>query len=445
MFYRLQIQYTTTSDWATLEFPNSDGIMATSVISVTGRPTVADASLNSLHFSRPVEALASESTLSMLVDLALDPDAVRQPFVMLSKHGAIGGSGIRIFYVTDQETVLLDDIDHYWVDQNNPDTSATNFETDLSPLLDLPPTTRQISRIAPHKMLWAFYYPWMAWDQDASCTDHPATPYAYSSDSSRTFDTFARQIEQAQSAGIDGFIVSWVYDTTINRNLSLLLDAAQEKGFSIAIYLESTPDPNDRTVRPDILSRWLSYAIPEFGGHSAYAQVNGKPLVVVYNSIAAPLETWQTMFADLEARGFSASYMAMSYDLNDLDLFDGLHQYSILGEPNLLSVYNTTSRGVRYYSLLQGTDRQRIFAATVQPGFDDCPYHPPTSDLLVERNNGDYYRFTFEAAIQSDPDWIIITSWNEFGENTHIEPSENYGTLYLDITREYADRWEGEQ
>ncbi|MBM3151099.1 MAG: hypothetical protein FJZ96_02655, partial [Chloroflexi bacterium] len=125
----------------------------------------------------------------------------------------------------------------------------------------------------------------------------------------------------------------------------------------------------------------------------------------------------------------------------DLSLFDGLHQYAIFGFPDLFSVYKTVSRGVRYYSLLQGTDQQKIFAATVQPGFDDCPYHPPITDLLVERNNGDYYRSTFEAAIQSDPDWIIITSWNEFGETTHIEPSEFYGTQYLDITREYAERW----
>ncbi|MFZ5878765.1 MAG: endo-1,3-alpha-glucanase family glycosylhydrolase, partial [Chloroflexota bacterium] len=416
-------------------------ILTTRVVSVTGTPTTADASSTSVQLLRPVEALNSEPTVSMIVDLAFDPAFIHEPLIFLSRHGGIGGSGIRIFYYNDQEEVLLSEIDHYFADQNNPGYNDTSFEIDLTPLDKIPPANSQLMRIAPPKMLWAFYYPWIAWDQDASCTDHPSIPYDYNDDGVRTSETFAKQIEQAQSAGIDGFIVSWVDDETLNQNLSLLLDAAQEKGFFIAIYLESTPDPNDRTVHPEIITDWLAYAIPEFGDHPAYMQLNGKPLIVVYNSSAAPLETWQTIFADLDTRGDFASYIGMSYTLTDLSLFDGLHQYAIIGIPDLLSVYQSVSRGVRYYSLLSDTEQQKIFVATVQPGFDDCPYHPPTTDLLMERNNGDYYRSTFEAAIQSNPDWIIITSWNEFGETTHIEPSDFFGTQYLEITREFAERW----
>ena len=33
----------------------------------------------------------------------------------------------------------------------------------------------------------------------------------------------------------------------------------------------------------------------------------------------------------------------------------------------------------------------------------------------------------------SSPDALGIISWNEFSENSHIEPSKNYGTQYLDI------------
>ena len=29
-----------------------------------------------------------------------------------------------------------------------------------------------------------------------------------------------------------------------------------------------------------------------------------------------------------------------------------------------------------------------------------------------------------------------MISWNEFSENSHVEPSENYGTLYLDVLYE---------
>jgi len=50
----------------------------------------------------------------------------------------------------------------------------------------------------------------------------------------------------------------------------------------------------------------------------------------------------------------------------------------------------------------------------------------------------------FDIVLAHDPNWIFINSWNEWWENSHIEPSELYGTQYLDITREYANRWKGE-
>jgi hypothetical protein len=63
---------------------------------------------------------------------------------------------------------------------------------------------------------------------------------------------------------------------------------------------------------------------------------------------------------------------------------------------------------------------------------------------MVDRQNGQYYRDIFNIALSTNPDWIFITTWNEWWENTHIEPSENHGSLYLDITREYLQRWKSE-
>jgi len=32
-----------------------------------------------------------------------------------------------------------------------------------------------------------------------------------------------------------------------------------------------------------------------------------------------------------------------------------------------------------------------------------------------------------------------VTSWNEWWENTHVEPSERYGSTYLQRTRVWAN------
>ena len=98
----------------------------------------------------------------------------------------------------------------------------------------------------------------------------------------------------------------------------------------------------------------------------------------------------------------------------------------------------------RYFPLLMDDPEPKIFAATVQPGYDDHLLPDRGGGQVQERLEGDFYRSTFEAALASDPDWIFITSWNEWWETTQIEPSESYGDLYLQITREYVDRWKGQ-
>ena len=51
------------------------------------------------------------------------------------------------------------------------------------------------------------------------------------------------------------------------------------------------------------------------------------------------------------------------------------------------------------------------------------------------------YEEGWRGAMASNPEWITITSFNEWYEGTQIEPAASYGSRYLDITRQYADLW----
>ena len=446
-YYHLRVEYSCTSDWATLQFLAPERFLTSRLVAVTGSPQTATATPAYFEIYRPLEQLAVEPVVSMTVDLALAPADLEHPLVIVSRHGGIGGSDVYVYYLDGTEARLLQYIDHYWFDPDNPGYNDTQFSVDLTDLQMIAPTSRQIRRIAPSPMLWAIYYPWIAWSQSAECTDHPLVPgYSPTDQSYRTLDdpaAVAWHIDQARTAGIDGFLVSWCGGDAggdLNRRLSLVLDVAQDKNFRIAIYLETTPDPNDRSVHPDIVSEWIAYAVSRFGSHPAYMRLDGRPLIVVYNSSAAPISLWSDMFAGLRADGHDACYLAMSRDPHDLAVFDGLHTYAILDVNELVVTNAALSSTIRYYSLFDDEPQQRIWAATVLPGFDDCPYSL-TSSLLVERDDGAYYRSTFDAALSSDPDWIIIMTWNEFGENTHIAPSQRYGDRYLGITREYVGMW----
>jgi hypothetical protein len=50
---------------------------------------------------------------------------------------------------------------------------------------------------------------------------------------------------------------------------------------------------------------------------------------------------------------------------------------------------------------------------------------------VVERDDGATLHAELEAAASSSPDAIGLISWNEFSENTHIEPSLKHGSRYL--------------
>ena len=107
-------------------------------------------------------------------------------------------------------------------------------------------------------------------------------------------------------------------------------------------------------------------------------------------------------------------------------MFDGLHEHGVFPIPDLRRSFVETARGTRHYCLLADTVEPNIWAATVQPGYDDRLI-PGREGLYQDRMDGEFYRSTFEAALQSDPDWIFITTWNESWEHACIQPSEEFG------------------
>jgi hypothetical protein len=73
----------------------------------------------------------------------------------------------------------------------------------------------------------------------------------------------------------------------------------------------------------------------------------------------------------------------------------------------------------------------------VTPGFDDTKLVGRVG-RQVARANGQVYDAQWDAAVTSGADWVVVTSWNEWWENTQIEPGVRYGTVFLDRTRAWA-------
>ncbi len=440
MYYRLQVKYETTSDWSTLELLTPENVLAMRTMQVSGGPTSYQAGIQQLALNQPLVESEARNKVGITVDYAIAPEALDQPLEFRLQKGDIGDSTIVIFNVASGKPELIQSINHTGVVNNSRGMNPKKFSLDLTAIKGSPPLLFQAAQASRTKMLLAFYYSWYSmkdWSSDW-LKDWPLIRYA-----SNDTQTITRQVEQAQSAGIDGFISSWWGPgSDTDQNLKKLLAIAGQRDFKVSIYFETLAGPNGSPLDESKIHDWLAYAIKNYRDDPAFMKVDGKPLIVIWASATVPLDTWKEIFASLRDQGLDAVYLAMGYDLNNLDVFDGLHDYGVFTYPNLAQTYLSTSRAVRNYSLLANQPTQKIWVATIQPGYDDT-LQPSRQGQIQERMNGDFYRSTWEAAIQSDPDWIFITTWNEWWEHTHIEPGELYGDLYLKITREYADRWKG--
>jgi uncharacterized protein YraI len=281
-------------------------------------------------------------------------------------------------------------------------------------------------------LVLAFYYAWYdqnTWDSGQPA-DQPVQPYI-SSDPA----TIERHVSQAQAAGIDALVQSWYgsqeKDNQTETNFRQLLDAAAARGFRAAVDFETSSPflPNQ-----DSVTDALRYLLSVHAQHPAYLRYQGKPVIFFWRQGRFSVDEWAAIREQVDPHHDSL-WIAEGVDIAYQAVFDGHHLYSIAWSPDVGQTLSDWGSRVRRYASQNGVDR--LWVATVMPGYDDT--HTNREDAFaVDRRDGDYYREAWSAAIASQPDWIVITSFNEWIEGTMIEPSLTYGNRYLDLTRELA-------
>jgi hypothetical protein len=286
------------------------------------------------------------------------------------------------------------------------------------------------------RLVLAFYYPWYdgnTWNS-GKVPDLPQIPY-----NSDDRAAMARQIDQAKGAGIDAFVLNWWgAGNRTEKNLKALLDVAAQRGFQVAVDFDiNSPVMNGVASYADNLRHLHTV----HAAHPAYLRYEGRPVVFFYNVSRLPVATWQSLRDQVDS-GRNALWIAEGTDLNYLSVFDGHHLYSITW-PNHLPPTETLPKWgdrVRAYNHDHGT--AKLWVATVMPGYDDRKARPG-SGFARTRDGGDYYQQCWQAAMSSTPRWVVINSFNEWPEGSYIEPSQAFGNLYLDLTREWATRFKG--
>ncbi|MCX7926090.1 MAG: hypothetical protein N2554_09800 [Fimbriimonadales bacterium] len=306
----------------------------------------------------------------------------------------------------------------------------------------------------PPKLTLAFYYgwygnpevsgKWLHWEgvaperqQIATSTHYPVLG-AYDSNDPKTLE---RHCQWAREAGIDGFIYSWWgIEGYEEKPLPRLLDIAQKHRLKVCIYYEAVPQPGDpRSVLTD-----LRHILARFARHPAYLKVGGRPVVFIYGRAMEQLSLAQWAWV-LETIGkeFPPGVCAIGDALSRsaARVFDGIHTYNPVG-----ALVNKPLEAIQ--SIIEAHYREalqmagafgRIACATIIPAYDDTKIRKP--GIRTERFNGEAYRKQWQAVLSLNPDWTLITSFNEWHEGSEIEPSVEHGERELRTTAEFAPRF----
>ena len=295
------------------------------------------------------------------------------------------------------------------------------------------------------RQVWAFYMGWWAggqsWDWQADVlSDYPAIGKY----DSRDGGVVGTQIAQAQGTGIDAFIVSWfgVRDgVTTTPALNNMLDRAAERGFRIgAAY-----DAFNPAFTPDrgALIESLNYLVNDRANHPAYLRYNGKPVIffAFQNNLGYSNAVWNEIRNTVDP---NRNTIWIAEGLNGCCIYggamDGMYAFNIAWANGSQARYQTETARMRNAG-------GNLYIPTVHPAWDESRIaardNRPNPTSPRDRAGGAFLANSFRGATGSGASVVLIGTWNEFIENSHIEPSQNFGTQAIDTLRPLIAAWKG--
>ena len=257
----------------------------------------------------------------------------------------------------------------------------------------------------------AFYYSWFpeTWSvQGNPVTYHPTLGY-YANGHSSTQES---HVDMLQYAHVDLAIASWWGpDSHLDRaRITNLLNKSKGTALRWTIYheLEYDFDPTVEEIQAD-----LAYLKKWFAWHENWAHIDGLPVVFLYNNndsvngcnvnerwMAAAKGEWFVVFK----------------------LFGDFENCAVMA-PNQWHQYGPSSAVVH----------KPGYSFSISPGFWRADQAEP---MLARVSKDDFYTSVVDMVNSNEP-WQLITTFNEWGEGTAVEPasewasSSGYG-YYLD-------------
>jgi hypothetical protein len=330
-----------------------------------------------------------------------------------------------------------------------------NYVEGQAPLVIATPFPAQLNHLGSPRFVLADYMMWYnpsIFDGTKTFDLPAAGPYDSSSPA-----TIRRQLAEAQSACLDGFAAHWYgpFDPITTNNFQQLLTLSHGTPMQHAALLLTNTWPG--TTEQTLIDA-INYVLTNWADDPNYRKIDGRPLLIftdMYRPFGegnAGLAAWGRIRAATDP-DHKTIWMAEGLYTTYNPLFDGLYVYRI-DHRDYPQAY---LKQARFANLLHALEQQQqgnlpvgglYWADSIAPGYDDTragntqmDFRDPSPPFARDRRAGGYYADTFAATAETNGDFLIVKSFNEWVEGTAIEPSQGEGDLYLNLTCQYANTY----
>ena len=278
---------------------------------------------------------------------------------------------------------------------------------------------------AKHVPVFAYFYQWYnpsSWNRAKQ--DLPLVG-KYSSDDPHVLRD---QVEAARRAHIDGFLTSWKSTDALNRRLDLLIKIARSENLDLGVVYEAL-DFSRRPLPVATVLHDMLYLVSSWGAElkSTYY---GRPLIIWTGIDQYSMADVQSVRSALGDRAYllAASKQVANYE-RVAGQVDGEAYYWSSADPDspsTLKKLQDMSTAVHAHN--------GLWLAPAASGFDGRMLG---GTRVVDRKGGETLVRSLNNAFASAPDGIGVISWNEWSENTYIEPGHKYKDRELSVLTNY--------
>jgi hypothetical protein len=250
------------------------------------------------------------------------------------------------------------------------------------------------------------------------------------------------QVLLMRLSGIDGVIVDWYgmedfrdYGV-LNASTHALFDHVQRAGLRFAICYE------DQTIKHMVENNHLwadeaeangqavmQYLETTWFGEDAYLKVAGRPVLLVFGpQYFTSASEWEMLFSELDVR---PALVTLDGHTESAGLSSFPWPPMWAGTDGILSRDALARYLTGFYRKAALWDYQ---VAGAFPGFRDIYEEAGIASeaRVLDPEQGETFQYTLDLAIDQEPDVVQLITWNDYGESTSLEPTEEFGYRYLE-------------